>query len=152
MSRVQEKVKVHGRAKSTEILQDVLDSPTKRVGEAEDILSSMVRTIYLEKGLTFSQISAKTHDWLTRVHRSEAATPAVGNKYLTEFNNFLRQIAQRKITTRVFSRFIAMLGAKRFKLTLTLYYDDPKEGDDGRTEEYYITSATINARDDGEED
>lgn len=146
--------KVVGRAKSTEMLSNILDDPTKRINEAEDVLATMIRSILAETGLSFSQITGKTHDWLTRVYQGKGENRSVANKYLTDFSNFIKQIAQRAISAKVFMRFIAMLGAKRYKLTLTLYYDDHPDPSKARVEEYSITSTTINAlaRDDEKED
>lgn len=145
IKRQKKEDKVVGRAKSTEMLSNILDDPTKRINEAEDILATMIRSILAETGLSFSQISGKTHDWLTRVYQGKGENKMVATKYLTDFSNFFKQIAQRTISAKVFLRFIAMLGAKRFKLTLTVYYDDHPDPEKSRTEEYSITGTTINA-------
>lgn len=135
-----------GRAKGTEKLIDLLLDPTKRVNEAEDILSTMVRNIFMEKGMSFSQVSSKTHHWLTNLYQGLPKTQTMLQKYSTEYSNFLKQIAQRKITSSVFTKFIGMLGAKRFKLTLTLYYDDDPDPAKARVEEFDITSTTANIK------
>lgn len=128
-------------------LNELLAHPEKKINESENILTTMIRNIMITKDMKFSQISELLHRWLTSLYAGVKPSHKSGARFMSDYNNFMKQVAQNKVSPTVFMRFISMLGAKRFRLTLTLYYDTHKDPEKSRTEEYTFTGSTVNAQD-----
>lgn len=118
------KVRSQDAAYQTPLL-DMLNDPTKKVGESKNFLTLLVRRYLFQTNMSFMNFSHLMERWLRRKY--DKTTLDGVSKMATQRGNFSKEVCGDAITANVLQKFTEAMGATKVTVTLRMEFGDNRE-------------------------